>query len=240
MSTLPAARSPHLVLQELADASAHGVESFSPFCLKVHRALRAAGLPYERAHAARPGQHNGPTGQVPVLKVDGRTIADSTAIVAWIAETRPDALETGPAHRTWEELADTALNGFLVASRWADEENWAAVSAAYFGGMPAALRWVVPGRLRAGVVRNLVARDVWRAGPAACWARLEGLLDDLDAQAPAAGFWLGERLGVADVSLFGQLRSLMTPLTPRQGAAVERRAALRAWIARVEAVTRGC
>ena len=31
-----------------------GVESFSPFCLKAHRALKAAGLPYQRRHGSRP------------------------------------------------------------------------------------------------------------------------------------------------------------------------------------------
>jgi hypothetical protein len=42
---------------------------------------------------------------------------------------------------------------------------------------------VIPGRARAKVVGNLVARDVWRAGSAPCWERFEATLDQLDARA---------------------------------------------------------
>src|SRR5271167_2581053 len=81
--TMNDATKPSLVLCELADASADGVESYSPFCLKVHRALRAAGLAYERRHGTRPDSFASlnPAGQVPVLLVDGEPVADSTRIV---------------------------------------------------------------------------------------------------------------------------------------------------------------
>ncbi len=228
-----------LVLCEVADASATaGIESFSPFCLKVHRALRLAGLPYERRHGARPDSwraHN-PTGQVPVLLVDGRPVRDSTEILRWlVAEGR---LAATPESWLWEELADTSLNGFVVASRWADADNWPRTKESFFGSMPAPLKLLIPGLIRRGVLRSLVARDVWRAGPEACWARLDALLDALDARAPAAGTgWVGPWT-VADVALFGQLRSLDTPLTPRQAEALRARRNLSAWIDGVDAATR--
>jgi hypothetical protein len=111
------------------------------------------------------------------------------------------------------------------------------MEAAVFGGMPAVLRWVVPGRVRAGVLKNLVARDIWRAGPDACWARFRTLLDHLDARAPAEGFWCGPKVSVADVALFGQLQSLRCAITPAQRAEIERRPRLLAWIDRVDAAT---
>jgi glutathione S-transferase len=71
---------PALTLCELSDAGPWGLESFSPFCLKAHRALRLAGLRYERRHGAQPASHRAmnPLAQVPVLLVDGRPVADST------------------------------------------------------------------------------------------------------------------------------------------------------------------
>ena len=45
---------PNLILCELADTQLATVESYSPFCLKAHRALKAAGLPYVRRHGGRP------------------------------------------------------------------------------------------------------------------------------------------------------------------------------------------
>jgi len=236
---------PRLILCELTDASAHGVESYSPFCLKVHRALKASGLPYERRHGHSPGAFakENPLGQVPVLLVDGEPVADSTRILRRIERIAgPFGGDLDPRTRAeaslWEELADTALNGFLVAARWADDRNWPHVRAAYFGGAPWFVRALIAPRLRSRVVRALVARDVWRAGGDVCWERFLTTLADLDARAPRTGFWLGDSLTVADFALFGQLQSLRTPLTPWQSHAVAQRSALRAWLDRVDVATR--
>jgi glutathione S-transferase len=231
---------PKLVLCELEDAKVAGIESFSPFCLKAHRALKAAGLPYERRHGSRPaafGNYN-PSRQVPVLLVDGEAVADSTEILRRILTLRPGALEAEPEAWLWEELADTALNGFLVAARWADDRNWPTTRNAYFAKMPSLIRALVPPRLRKHVVGNLVARDVWRAGPERCWARFEALLDQLDARAPERGWWCGRALSVADIALFAQLHSLRTPLTVPQAESLARRKRLSAWLDRVHEETK--
>jgi len=238
--TTPA--SPPLTLCELADAGIPGLESFSPFCVKAHRALRLAGLPYQRNHGAHPGVFKkwNPAGQVPVLLVGDEPVADSSAILRRIEAMVPGSLTGGGDERAraevwlWEELADTALNGFFVAARWADDRNWPGVRAAYFGGMPALLRAVVPGRLRAGVLRGLVARDVWRAGPEACWARFSALLDQLDARAPRQGFWLGTAVTAADASIFSQLHGLRNHVTAWQRDEIGRRPALAAYLDRVQ------
>jgi glutathione S-transferase len=232
---------PSLTLLEVADTGLPSIESYSPFCLKVHRALKYAGLPYTRNCAGNPASHRAynPTGQVPVLLVGGEAVPDSTAILARIIQLVPGRIASSPEALLWEELADTAFNGFLVAARWADERNWPATRAAYFGSMPAPVRAVVPGLIRRKVVRGLVARDVWRAGPEACWRRFGTLLDPLDARAPEQGFWLPGGLGVADLALFGQLHSLRTPLTPWQAEQVANRKRLSAWLDRVDEATRG-
>lgn len=238
-------RRPVLVLCELGDAGAHGVESHSPFCLKVHRALRASGLPYERRHGGAPGDFakENPLGQVPVLLVDGEPVADSTQILRRVEEIAgPFGGEMDPRKEAeawlWEELADTSLNGFLVAARWADERNWPLVRRWYFGHAPWLVRTLLAPVVRWKVVRALVARDVWRGGAEACWERFLTLLDQLEHRAPKSGFWLGERLTVADIALFAQLQSIRTPLTPWQAHAVSQKASLRGWLDRVDAATR--
>jgi glutathione S-transferase len=235
---------PSLVLCELADAGAHGVESHSPFCVKAHRALRLAGLPYQRRHGSRPGEFAAvnPAGQVPVLLVDGAPVADSTRILERI-DALTGALTRGLDARTraeawlWEDYADTSLNGFLVAARWADERNWPQVRDAYFGAAPWPVRALVAPQIRRGVIRGLVARDVWRAGAEACWERLEKALDHLEARAPQRGFWVSATPSVADLSLFGQLHSLRTELTAPQREALARRPGLSAYLDRVDAAT---
>ncbi len=225
-----------LTLCELTDArDSAGVLSFSPFCMKVHRALQIAGLPYARRHAHRPDAHKklNARHQVPVLLVGEQPVADSTAILSTIVALRPAALVHDDAAWLLEEFADTSLNGFLVAARWADDGNWSRTRAAYFSAMPAPVRAVVPRVLRRKVMASLMARDVWRGGAAACWQRLQRVLDHLDARAPVAGFWHGARPGVGDVAVYGQLWSLCTPLTPDQAAMVAARTRLHAYLTRV-------
>jgi len=235
-----------LTLCELADPRMAGLESLSPFCLKVHRALMLAELPYARRHGTRPDEFNAlnPTGQVPVLLVGDEAISDSTAILRRILVLAPRAFDEGLGagdlreRWLWEDLADTSLNGFLVAARWADDRNWAAVQREYFGAAPWFVRTLIAPRIRARVTKGLVARDVWRAGPSACWERFQTLLDDLEARAPVTGYWLGDAPGVADIALFGQLASFRTPLTPWQAGELAKRPVLDDWLDRVDRATR--
>jgi glutathione S-transferase len=234
--------SPKLVLCELPDPNLAGFESYSPFCLKVHRALRLCALPYERRFAARPDafKHYSAAGQVPVLLVDGEPVADSTRIVS-----RLDALADGKLSRgldargcaeafLWEEMADGVLSGFLVAARWIDEENWKKTKAAYFAGMPSIVRAFVPDRIRRRI-RGGLSRDVVRPDLPSAWSNFQEILDRLEERAPARGFWLGDSPSRADVALFAQLHSFRTPLTLEQAGWVGARSRLSAWLGRVDA-----
>ena len=120
---------PTLTLVQLEVNPLPGVESYSPFCLKAHRALKAAGLRYQDRAVFTPGdrkRHN-PTGQVPVLLVGDEAVPDSTAILRRVLQLAPGRIAESPEAWLWEEMADTAINGFLVAARWADDRNWPAV-----------------------------------------------------------------------------------------------------------------
>jgi glutathione S-transferase len=239
------ASSPALVLCELEDSGIPGLESLSPFCLKVHRALKLAGLPYTRRHGAMPRDFraHSPTGQVPVLLVGDEAVCDSTRIVERIDAMSGGALSArlDPAARAeawlWEEMADASLAGFLVAARWADDRNWPLVHDAFFGRAPWLVRTVIAPRVRARIVGGLVARDVWRAGADACWSRFLATLNHLDARAPDAGFWLGGVPTIADVAIFAQLRSMRTHLTRFQADQIALRGRLASYLDRVDAAT---
>lgn len=230
---------PNLVLLEFVALTLPRHESYSPFCMKVHRALRYAGLAYERREAGPPEQvlARNPKGQLPILLVDDEVVYDSTPILRRIERLSPLAALSTPEARLWEEAADGAFNGYLVASRWADDDNWPRTRDTYFQGIPEAMRAVATQPIRERVVASLVARDIYRGGSAECWSRLEDLLDDLDARAPAHGFWLGEELSCADLALFPQIHGFRTALTPRQHESVERRQRLVAYLDRVHEST---
>ncbi len=237
---------PSLVLCEFHETGLPDHESLSPFCMKVHRALRVAGLPYTSRRIGNPSELRelNPAMQAPVLLVDDVPIADSTRILARIAELAPGTIEveTDPVRRAeallWEEMADVSLSGYLVAARWADDANWPRTRVAIFGPAPWFVRTLIAPKIRQKVVGSLVARDIWRKGPEACWATFGLLLDHLEARTPKRGFWMGEHLSVADLSIFSMVHSLRTPLTPWQAERVAERTNLSNYLDRVHAATR--
>jgi glutathione S-transferase len=239
---------PKIVLCELGETGIENVQSYSPFCLKVHRALGATGLAYERRHGSpRDFQTLNPTAQVPVLLVDDEVVSDSTRILARIeaiaAQTgRPSLVPKDPRARAeawlWEDYADRALSGYLVASRWADDRNWPLVREAYFKEAPWFVRKAIVPQLRRRVLSALVARDVLRAGEEVLWDDFRRVLDCLEARAPLEGFWVSaDGPTVADVAIFGQLHGLRTPLTVSQARELTLRPALSDWLDRVDVAT---
>lgn len=234
----------NLVLCEIGTTGIEGLETYSPYCLKVHRALRAAGLPYTSRHGRMPAdfKHVNAAAQVPVLLVDGEPVVDSTRILARIGELAPGAFDPKDARARaeawlWEEWADRAMGPFVVAARWADDRNWPALHEAFFGKAPWFVRKLIAPSIRRRVVEGL-KRDVLRSGHDALWADFRRILDLLEARAPHRGFWLGDTFTVADLGLFGHLRSLRTDLTRWQSREIELRPALVDWLDRVDARTR--
>jgi glutathione S-transferase len=228
-----------IVLCEIGETGVDGLESWSPYCLKVHRALRAAELPYTSRHGRMPAdfKHLNPSGQVPVLLVGEQVVCDSTRIVRRIVELAPHAMVTSAEAWLWEDWADRALSGYLVAARWVDSKNWPLVQEAYFGKAPWLVRAVIAPAARRRVTKALAARDFLRHGEEALWSDFRRVLDHLEERAPERGFWLGGELSVADIGLFGQLRSLRTELTLAQSREIELRPRLVDYIDRVDSAT---
>ncbi len=204
------AKTPQLIVCEVGTTDDPALPSYSPFVLKVHRALQLAGLPYTSEHRQKPIDWNdlNPAGQVPVLKLDGDVVIDSTDILKRIAALRPDAFDAKDVEaQLWEEMADSDLNAFLIGARWGDDESWQRTRPAFFGPAPDAV--VLPMRERvAGSVSPL------RRGQVEFRRQFLVRLAQLDKRAPKNGYWCTPHPSVADLAIFAQLHSLRSGLTP--------------------------
>jgi glutathione S-transferase len=218
--------------------------SYSPFVLEVERALRLAKLPFrhERINMLKLKQFN-PLGQLPVLGIGSELVTDSTRILMRIEQLAPGTMTGGLDERgaaeawLWEEFADTALYPHVLATRWIDERGWPMVRSAFFGAIPQPLRSLIAPAVRRKQHRALVGRDFLRGGLESCNERLARVLDQLEARAPEAGFWLGARPSAADLGLFAHLHALRFPELPWRAGDIAKRARLSRWLDRVEAAT---
>lgn len=232
-----------LELLELGPDS-HGLESLSPFCLKVHRALKYHGLHYERRHAIRPSEHKkyNPTGQAPVLLIDGKPIPDSTEIIKALDALGSKSLIPGDREQRaeawfWEDYADGVLGYYVFAARWFDDRNWPALSADHFAPLPSFLKPWLPNRIRKRILKSMSSMEFIRVGQPQCWKNFQEHLDLLEDRAPESGYWLDQEPTVADIGLFGIVHALRSDLSQWQWDEIDRRPRLRAWLDRVDAMT---
>lgn len=140
-------------------APAFGLPNPSPFCMKVEGLLRLAGLPYSTVSEDDP--RKAPRGKLPYIVVDGRRIADSAAIAAFLRDEYGfDADEglsdaTRAEHRAFIALLEDRLYWVGLYLRWIDETSWPLVRDSFFGHLPVPLRQLVPRLARAKIRRDL-------------------------------------------------------------------------------------
>lgn len=242
-------KQPKITLCDVGQTTVPGLETYSPFCLKVHRALKVVGFRYDMRYGTPPQFTDlNEAAQVPVLIVDEEeVICDSTRIFERLEELSvsrggPSLLPHDPRARAeawmWEDYADRALSGYVTAARWADDRNYPIVRDTFFKEVPWLLKNLVASRIRSKMLDQLVARDVLRAGEEECWREFRRTLDHLEQLAPQRGFWVTrDQVTVADLAIFGMLHSLRTPLTEAQAREMTLRPALTDYLDRVDEAT---
>ena len=187
---------------------AFGLESLSPFCMKVEVYLKLTKLPYKAVPA---DPRKAPKGKLPVIDDDGTKVADSSAILAYLEKKHGEPLDTGlsdldraRAHllqRTFEE----SLYFVVLWSRWAEDACWSVVKPLFFGGMPVPLRLIVPPIARKQVVGYAHAQGIGRHSREEIYAFG---IRDLRAISTMLGdqpYFLGDRPRTIDCCAYGFL-----------------------------------
>jgi len=217
----------------------------SPFCDKIRRILRYKGIAFDVRNVAIPdvAKVSPHTRKLPVLQIEGETIADSTQIALEIERRFPEP-PLYPADERERALCH-------VFEDWADESLYFYEIAANFN---------VPGNLSrrvAQLTRNEPRKSRWWAAPVLkrvmpLAGRMQGtgrkteqeLGQDVERHFAAIEGWLGTRewlvashLTVADIAVHVQLDALC--LTELAMVARDRHLPVAAWMERVREATGG-
>jgi glutathione S-transferase len=217
-------------------------ESASPFCVKLHYALRYKRLPFEIVNLASPNQVKkyNPRGKLPVLGYDGTLILDSTDAVRYLEQHNPEPRlypenERERAHALLlEDWADESLYWHIVYENWLIDDQFDDFAAEILAPMPALVRPLIKIIARRGTRANLFGQGLGRVKPEEHRKLLCDSLDWLNSIADGA-FLCGQELSVADVAVAAQVTCLQGPLTPVAATEVRKRTRLMAWYDRAKA-----
>ena len=132
----------------------------SPFCLKVHAYLTAAGLEF-KTESGTNHLRNAPKGKLPYIDDDGTIVADSNDIIEYFEKKNGNVVdgdlnaEQKAITRAYIKMMDENLYWCMVHSRWISEQGWPTIKENFFGSMPFPLKLFLPGVLRKGVKKAL-------------------------------------------------------------------------------------
>jgi glutathione S-transferase len=215
----------------------------SPFVEKVLRGLWYKGFEVEVVGVRSPSDFkrwSPQTRKMPALELGGERISDSTFILRALekAVPEPPLWSRDPAvaaqQRLLEDWADEALYFNMLAIAW--NGRWNRPTAKYVLADAASFIRTV-GPLVVGRQNRNKAREqgMGKLSEEVLLRELGNRLDDLVALLGASPFFYSDRLGAADLAVYGQLCALCRPVCPPTRDAVMTRAPLAAFKDRVEA-----
>ena len=147
-------------------APAFGLPNASPFCMKLETYLRMAGLPYERVNSGN--VMTAPKRKLPYIDDGGTIVADTSFIIDHLKSRYGDPLDAAltPLERAlataFQRLIEENLYWAVVHTRWADEAGWGKTREAFFGALPAPLRWFVPTLARRALLAEMRGQGMGR------------------------------------------------------------------------------
>ncbi len=217
-----------------------GLMNLSPFCMKAEVFMRLSGIEHRCINDATPLRT--PKGKLPVLRDDGRVVADSAAIVAYLqqryAAQMPAALaapET-PTQLALRRLLEEHLYFAMLWLRWVDAAGWAFTGPAFFGAMPAGVRHIVPPLIRRKMRRDLHGQGMGRHSRDEICARGVADIDTLAGALGEQPFYGGAQPAAIDAVAYAFLANIIwVPLANPVQARVLAQPALLAYCERMKA-----
>jgi glutathione S-transferase len=183
---------------------AFGQPASSPFCIKAMCLLELSGADWQVEEILSPAEM--PMQKLPVIRHEGRLIADSNAIRYYL-EARGHDFDAGlsPIERAQSHalirMMEEHFYFSVVLDRWQNDDVWPKVRDIYFNGIPEAVRDQITTEIRETLLTGLRTQGEIRFSPE---LRLIRAKADLEAVRVILGdrpFLFGDNPTAADVSI---------------------------------------
>jgi glutathione S-transferase len=191
-----------------------GLPEISPFVTKTEVQLKMAGLAYRKQRAMPPAS---PKGQLPYIDDEGRSIADSTFIRAYIERTYGFDFDAGldqpQRAQAWafERMIEHHAYWGLVGARWVDPDNFAKGPAHFFDGAPEHRREKLREDAQFRVAENYLLSGLGRHAPDEDVDLAVRSLYALSLQLADKPYLMGDKPCGTDATAFAILAGTLTP-----------------------------
>jgi len=218
-----------------------------PFCHKVRAGLELKGIPFRKVEVnpmtkkELPALPEGTPKKVPVLHAGGDTVADSTAILAYLEDKLPGKVAFTPDNEAARKLSDEI-------EEWVDTEFTFALPTVIYGTWGEAIKAAqVTARtsnfgffqnvgVRAGgslIMHQVAKRLLKKRGKTDAHRWVEDNIDQVEKWLGDKDFLTGDKVSLGDVAVHGAISCVREfPVY----AEIVRRPRVKAWFARVQAL----
>lgn len=185
--------------------------SLSPFCVKAMILLDLSGQSWRPEWTDMPPRAS--YSKLPALRTPDGLIPDSNFIAEWLEKQGADLYpgfgprERATAHAV-KRMVEEHLRYGMVHDRWLRDDGWAVLRQTVFGGMPAPVRLIVPGKVRGGIVAMLKKMGIARLSETDRLRMLEADLNALDTLLGDRPWFLSDVPTALDASVLPLLSML--------------------------------
>jgi glutathione S-transferase len=188
-----------------------GLESTSPFCMKVETYLKVSGLPYKTVVG---NPMRAPKSKLPFIEDRGQIVADSSVILEHLEQQQKSPLDEGLTDtdraraRLIQRTLEDGLYFVMLWSRWVDDKGWG-VTQKGLGFLPPGVRLILGPIIRRQNTAKVKAQGTGKHKP----HEIEELgRRDIDALSVLLGEWpffLGDKLRTIDLTAYAFLANIL-------------------------------
>jgi glutathione S-transferase len=198
---------------------AFGLPDASPFVVKLETYLRMTGQSYEPVTG---DVRKAPRRQLPFVDIDGKILADSTAIVDHLESLRAEKLDARLDARqravalAFKSMLEEHLYFGLLFMRWATDEGWAVFEPTLRDmlgamGVPSFMRGSIAKSARKYTVTRVKTQGMGRQPRTEVAGTCKKLLDAVAEQLGDGPYFCGAGLTTYDATVYAFAEGILCP-----------------------------